>query len=286
MATNLNPAFKYRSNILLSRPTHFRRGNGKIKTKKIQRKIRLKLKHILFTFFLLGGIFYSIQQFYLFLISWDKLNVKEIEVVCHRQEIKEEIQQILKGEKLGNILLLNIGHLQEGLTKHRWIKEVLVRKNFPSSLKIELIERTPYALLKKEKLFLIDADGVQLEQIYPNEKMNLPLLVDSNNFEKNYEEKLKLAWECLEGLKSSEKEQIDLLDLSDYENVSIRLKESQTWLILGNDQYAEKLRLFRQISAKLEKQGALEYVDLRFEDRLYIKPIKNLNEDNFKKEAN
>jgi cell division protein FtsQ len=256
----------------MSEPMQFQRGRGKIKRKKIQRKLRLRFMHILFAFILLGGIFYSVQRSYLFLISWDKLDIQNVEIVCRMPEIKEEINGFLDGKHLGNILLLDIGLLQEKFTVHKWIKEVRVRKILPSTLKIEIKERIPAALLKKDRIYMIDEEGVFLEKIEQGEKVNLPLLIDSNQFQRDYEEKLNLAWECLRSLSAPEKEQLEVLDLSEYENVVIQLKENQTKLIMGHDRFQEKIRLYNRFQARLEKYGALEYIDFRIHDRLYIKP--------------
>jgi cell division septal protein FtsQ len=261
MAYNLNPTVRHRTHSLLAEPMQFQRGRGKIKTKKIQRKIKLKFKHILFYIILLGGIFFSLQQSYLF---------------SQKPEIKQEIQQFLKGKHLGNILLLDIGLLQEKFTAHRWIKGVRVRKILPSTLKIEIHARTPAALLKHNHTYVIDEEGIFLEQLKQGETVNFPLLIDSNLFQKDYEEKLNLAWECLRSLSPEEKEQLEVLDLTEYENVTVRLKENQTRLILGNDRFSEKIRLYTRMQAKLEKYGDLEYIDLRLHDRLYIKPTKSM----------
>lgn len=286
MAYNLNPTVRHRTHSLLAEPMQFQRGRGKIKTKKIQRKIKLKFKHILFYIILLGGIFYSLQQSYLFLISWDKLNIQEVEVISQKPEIKQEIQQFLKGKHLGNILLLDIGLLQEKFTAHRWIKGVRVRKILPSTLKIEIHTRTPAALLKHNHTYVIDEEGVFLEQIKQGETVDLPLLIDSNLFQKDYEGKLNLAWKCLRSLSPEEKEQLEVLDLTEYENVTVRLKENQTRLILGNDRFSEKIRLYTRMQIKLEKYGDLEYIDLRLHDRLYIKPRKSMARRNLIPNAN
>ena len=235
----------------------------------------MKFKHVLFYFILLGGIFYGVQRTYLFLISWDKLDVKDVEVVSSKPEIKEEIQRFLEGKYLGNILLLDISLLQEKFTAHRWIKEVRVRKILPSTLEIEAKVRTPVALLKLDDIYLIDREGVLLEKIEKGEKVNLPLLIDSNKFQKDRKEKFQLAWECLDSLTPNEKEQIEVLDLTEYENISVRLKNCRTALILGDERFSQKLRLFSKLRAKLERFGELEYIDLRFHDRLYIKPVHN-----------
>jgi cell division septal protein FtsQ len=286
MAYNLNPTVRHRTHSLLAEQMQFQRGRGKIKTKKIQRKIKLKFKHILFYIILLGGIFYSLQQSYLFLISWDKLNIQEVEVISQKPEIKQEIQQFLEGKRLGNILLLDISLLQEKFTAHRWIKEVRVRKILPSSLKIEIHTRTPAALLKHNHTYVIDEEGVFLEQIKQGDTVNLPLLIDSNLFQKDYEGKLNLAWECLRSLSPEEKEQLEVLDLTEYENVTVRLKENQTRLILGNDRFSEKIRLYTRMQTKLEKYGDLEYIDLRLHDRFYIKPRKTMPRGNLIPNAN
>lgn len=276
MAARLNSAVKARENPFLSHQMSFRRSKERIKTKKVQRKIRLNSIHIIFYFLLLGGIFYSFQHIYLFLISWDYLNIKEVEVICNKPQLKKEIQYILDGKKLGNILLLDINSLQETLAMHRWIKEVRIRKIFPLSLKIEIEETTPLGVLKKEKLYLIDKEGVLLEEIESNEDQKLPLLVDSNSFKKDYSEKLTLGWECLESLTPLEKALIDVLDLSGYRNVRVTLKDSPVWLILGNERFSEKIRSFLMSRMNLAKYGPLEYVDLRFQDRLIVKPQERL----------
>jgi cell division septal protein FtsQ len=196
-------------------------------------------------------------------------------IVCRNPEVKQEIQQNLENINVGNILLFDIGHLQEALAAHRWVKEVRIMKILPSTLKIEIKERTPLALLKRENLYLIDEEGIHLERIKSRKKLDLPLLVDSNNFQKDYKEKLELAWECLRSLSPSEKEQLDVLDLSEYKNITVQLKKKKTKLILGNDQFSQKLKEFQKYSARLGKFGNLEYVDLRFPDRFIIKPKKN-----------
>lgn len=274
MAVNLNPALRYRTESLLSQPFLFRRRQGKIKTRKIQRKIRLKFIHILLMFLLLGGIFLLIQQIYLFLICWDQLNVKGIKVACQRAEVRGEIQELFKGKNLGNILLLDIGHLQELLESHRWVKNACIRKIFPSSLRIEIRERKPVAVLKKEDFYLIDEEGILLEKIHPEENNGLPIFIDSNNFERDYKEKIGLAWECLESFTPLEKKNIEILDLTDYGNVTVKLKGSETNFILGKKQFSQRLKNFQKWRSHLEKYEPLEYVDLRFQDRLYIKPQK------------
>jgi len=273
MAVNLNSVLKYHRQSVLSDSFSFRRQQGTIKTKKIQRKIKLKFVHLLLAFFLLTGIFLLIQQTYLFLISWNYLKVKNIEVFCPKTDLQEEIKEFLQGKEMGNILLLNIEHLQNLLEDNRWVKNVYIRKIFPASLKIEIEERKPTAVIQKENFYLVDKEGVLLEKIDRQDYSYLPLLVDSNNFQKDFKDKFNLAWACLDNLAPSQKDEIEMIDLSDYGNVSIKLKGLEMKLKLGCDRFSEKLSFFQKYLFKLEKFRPLEYVDLRFEDRIYLKPL-------------
>jgi len=279
MAVDLHSALKLRREPFLSSSLQYRRRGEGIRTKKIQKKFKVKLIRILLAFLLLIGLFVLIQQTYLFLITWDNLNVRGFEIDCQKAGVKEEIAELFQGKKLGNILLVNIDHLQDMLERHRWVKNVCVRKIFPSSLRIEIQERIPAAVVKKDKFYLIDREGILLEETNPQERYDLPLLTDSDGFESHYQEKLKLAWECLDSLPAPERELIEVLDLSEYANVVAHLRGEETRLKLGADQFPQKLKTFRQYQTKLEKFEPLEYVDLRFEDRLYLKPQKGSSED-------
>ena len=276
MGQDYNQTLKYRSDVILSRPLIFQRGEGVVQIKKARPKSALRFKHVFLILFLLGGFFYSLYKFTIFLITWDYLNVKTVTINSPRPSVQQELQALLQGKKMGNILLLDIARLQRSLENHRWVKDVRLRKVFPSALRIDIKEREPKALLKKYSYILIDEDGVELERLDSRESADLPLLLDSNNFQQNYQEKLRLAWACLNDLSASEKSQIDALDLSDFESITLELKDDPTRIILGNSLYSRKLADYESWKSKLESRfGPLEYADLRFfEDRIIFKEMK------------
>lgn len=280
MAVDIRVPLKYKNNSILSRSASFRRKSGNIKTKKIQRKIKLKPKHILLAFVLLVGFFYGIQRLYLFLISWEKLIVKEVKIVCEKEDVYSDIRNFLKGKYLGNILLLNIEQLQKTLASHRWVKDVHIRKIFPSTIRIDLRERVPAALLKGTSIHLIDKDGVRLDPVDSDNLPGLPLFIDANRFRRDYKQKLALAWACLDSLKTSDRNQIAVLNLTEYENVSLRFKESKIWLKLGNERFAEKIEIYRNNTDLFDKYGLLEYIDFRCIGRLYLHRLPNQKRNN------
>jgi cell division septal protein FtsQ len=272
----LNVPLKHHAPAAPGESVQFQRGLEKIPVKKIQRKVTVKFKHIFLFFFLLLAIFFSLMKFYLYLITCDQFAVKKTQIVCQRDFVGRDIQALLDASKLGNLLLLDIGRLQARIEAHRWVKEARLRKVFPSSLKIEIQEREPAAVLQVgASLLLIDEAGVELERLASRDETELPLLLDSSFFQSQFKDKLTLAWECLKSLSLEQKAEVDALDLSENENVIVYLKGNPTRLVLGNERFSAKLEYYQSSRENLEREnGALEYVDLRFFDsRIYLKPL-------------
>ncbi|UCE42972.1 MAG: FtsQ-type POTRA domain-containing protein [Candidatus Aminicenantes bacterium] len=265
---------------IFSQQTSYRRKRGKIATKKIHRKIKLKWGHMMIAFMLLVGFFYGFSRLYLLFISWEKFVINKVEIICQKQEIRKDFQHYFEKRYLGNILLLDIENLQEQLAKHTWIKDVHIRKLFPSTIRIEATERIPIALLEKEGYFLIDKDGILLQKISPSDKPDLPLLIDANRFQRDKDRKLALAWACLDNLEASARDQINVMDLTEYENVSLRLKDSETWLKLGDSYFKEKFESYAKNLALFKTYGPLEYIDFRYEGRFVLRPILQKKRNN------
>jgi cell division septal protein FtsQ len=273
LAVHIQASFKPKAGSLLSQQTSYRRKRGKVETKKIHRKIKLKLRHILFAFLFFIGFFYGLSRLYLFLITWEKLNINEVDIICQKEEIRRDIEHFLARKHLGNILLYKIKDLQEMLTANQWIEDVHIRKIFPSTIRIETKERIPIALLEKEGHFLIDKDGVLLQRVSLSERPDLPVLIDANRFRSDYDMKLALARTCLESLEESARKQIGTMDLTEYENVSLQLRHMGTWLKLGDCHFDEKYQSFLKNISLFETFGPLEYIDFRYENRFVLSPL-------------
>jgi cell division protein FtsQ len=271
----LNPSLKHRALTAYGGPLEFKRGRARAPVKKVQRKLTVRSRHIVLLFIALGGFFFGLTKGYLYLVNCDDFAVNKIEVSCHRDFVGRDIRALLDASKFGNLLLLDIRALQDRIESHRWVKEARLRKVFPSSLKVELSEREPVALLKVGGSYLvIDEEGVGLERLAAREDADLPLLLDNSIFQNHYQEKISLAWRCLSALEPELRRELDALDLSVNHCVSAFLRGMTTRFILGDERFSERLSFIRSYLSELERQnGPLEYVDLRFDDRIIFRPL-------------
>jgi cell division protein FtsQ len=271
----LNFPLKHRALPMFGEPLEFKRGLAKVPVKKIQSKLNVRWKHIVLFFLVIAGFFLGLAKAYLYLINCDDFAVTRAEIACRQEFVGRDIQAMLDASKFRNLLLLDIGRLQDRVEAHRWVKEARLRKVFPSTLKIEITEREPAAVLKAGETYLmIDRDGVWLERLAAREDADLPLLLDSASFNDGYQEKLGLAWKCLDALTPDERVEVEALDLSEPGSVSMYLAGQTTRLILGGERFSERLSFIRSYKETMEvENGPLEYVDLRFDDRIIFKPL-------------
>jgi cell division protein FtsQ len=62
--------------------------------------------------------------------------------------------------------LVNLDDIRERLLAMPWVEDARVSAQLPQTIAIDIVERTPHAVLKKpDRLMLIDAEGVELEPI-------------------------------------------------------------------------------------------------------------------------
>jgi cell division septal protein FtsQ len=98
--------------------------------------------------------------------------------------------QVRGGEKVGgdeivamaglrhgmNIWKIEPGGIEKKVAKHPWVRRVLVRRDFPRRIVIEVEERTPKAIVALGKLYYVDAEGMIFKEVGAGENVNFPLL--------------------------------------------------------------------------------------------------------------
>jgi cell division protein FtsQ len=98
--------------------------------------------------------------------------------------------QVRGGEKFGGNEIVALAGLKHGMNiwqiepamieskvvKHPWVRRMLVRREFPRRIVIEIEERTPKAIVAMGKLYYIDSEGVVFKEVGAGESVEFPLL--------------------------------------------------------------------------------------------------------------
>ncbi len=75
-----------------------------------------------------------------------------------------------------NIWKVDPGIIERKVGQHPWVKRVLVRREFPLRVVIELQERVVKGIIVLEKLYYVDPEGIVFKDVGEGEKVDFPLL--------------------------------------------------------------------------------------------------------------
>lgn len=254
---------------------HFQRAGGRLQVRKPRRKIPLRLKLIAA---LLGGtalFFLAAYEIHAFLISWPRLDVRDVRILCGDPGVRALVHDKLAGACWGNILLLDLGSVRSSVEEIPWVKHTRIRKQFPSAVIVEAAPRRPAVLVEREGILLVDREGVVLEASSREARPDLPLVTDAGGFARDFEAKVRLAAACLEDLPAEDRARVDGLDVTDLMDVVLTFRGSATRIRLGDRLFGERTAEYLRNKDRWESRfGELESVHLWFADRVILNPVR------------
>jgi cell division protein FtsQ len=235
-------------------------------------------------FFRRGVVALSIFIFIAIVVLVTKMSertflIKNILISGNYHLEEEEIKSVLNIRSGENLSRLSFDELETRLKRLPWIKKVSLRKQFPSILMINIEEAVPKALLSFGRhLFLIDSGGNILEEIIGKGTSFLPVITGINPEKDRGSvlEALKLIDALSEKNILSGKESVEIM-LSSHGLVMNVDGES---IKVGYGEYREKLERWKELEPEIRKKNInIDYVDLRFKDKVIVKPLKIIQGD-------
>ena len=129
----------------------------------------VKYINILFLLLLVSSIvMFIIINFNPYLLN-NFFKVKDIKIVGTEKTNPYELKQILSSN-LNNLITFDKDHAKSLLEKVGWVKRANIKKIYPNTIRINIIESDPFAIFyNNQDIFLIDIDG---EIISPNPDIN------------------------------------------------------------------------------------------------------------------
>jgi len=157
-----------------------------------------------------------------------------------------------------NILAVSMEGIARKIRANPWIEDVSVVREFPNRLIIEIRERKPIALLKKnESLFFMDNDGFIFKKL-EGESVNLPVVTGCSENGKDDRTLIRKSIELIDFLSTSNSfPQIrNVSEIHSDEAVGFSLfLDSGLCLHVGFGDYENKLKRLRPIMADLTRRN-------------------------------
>jgi cell division protein FtsQ len=209
------------------------------------------------------------------------LRVDQINVRGNQRLSNGEVEALLHGLRGTNILRVDLEQWREVLMTSPWVADALLRRTLPSAIDVTVAERLPIAIGRiNGALYLIDERGVIIDEYGPGYRdLDLPIVdgmstaagADSVNLNRAV-----LVSRLLESLRRHNLAgHISQIDVSDSQNAVVLLDGDATLIRLGHERFAERLQSYLELSSVLrDRVPEIDYVDLRFDERVYVGPAR------------
>ena len=213
--------------------------------------------------------------------SWSdrRFTVQSVTITGNNFVTMEELSPYLQRVKGNNIFKLDIADMANRLRNNPWIKDVSVRRELPSSIAINIVERTPAVYINsKNGLYLSDEEGILLGEKGVS-SFGLPVvygisLEGTGTGKKTNSEALFSAIRIKKELSSIPWIELPLTGIEVDGRSDITLHMRGYRIKLGHDRYKDKLRRFNEIARDLNGKGIpYKEVDLRFDNQVVVQTL-------------
>ena len=210
------------------------------------------------------------------------LQVRRIAVHGNVRISSGEVQAIVDGLRGTSILTADLAGYRRRLMKSPWIADVALRRVLPATVEIFVSERRPVGLCRLgNALYLIDAGGTLIDEFGPQyAEFDLPivdgLVAPPNSGQPTIDPaRAELAARVLEALAPRQDiaQRVSQIDVRDVHDAVVMLQDDAALLHLGDDKFLERLQSYVDLAPALREQvREIDYVDLRFGERVYVRP--------------
>jgi cell division protein FtsQ len=188
---------------------------------------------------------------------------------------------LLDGLRGRSILSIDLEQWRGVVMNSPWVADASLRRTLPSTVDVTIQEHTPLGIGRiKGGLYLVDDRGGVIDEYGPTyADLDLPIidgLSGAPGDESANAYRAALARQLLDSLRvRSMAGQISQIDVSDARNAVVLLEGDPTLLRLGHERFVERLQSYFELAPALrERVPVIDYVDLRFDDRVYVRPAR------------
>ena len=234
---------------------------------------------------LLGAVLlYGAYRAAAFVLTAEALTVTRITVSGNTRLARGEVVSLLAGLSGRNMLLVNLEEWRRKVLASPWVEDAAIRRVLPGTVDVVIAERQPTGIGRiGGALYLLDQHGGIIDDFGPNHaEFDLPLIDGLAASQRAGaggpavdEGRAALAMRLLAALQRRPDlaGRLSQIDVTDARDAVVILKGDTALIRVGDDQFAERLQAYLDLAPALrEKVPQIDYVDLRFGERVYVRP--------------
>jgi cell division protein FtsQ len=206
------------------------------------------------------------------------LSVSHLVVRGNTRLSTDEVQMLLDGMTGQNILRVDFADFRKRLMDSPWVADATLWRVLPSTVGVEIVERTPMAIARfNQQLYLVDDKGIIIDEYGPQyQAFDLPLVDGLVRSPSGAAETAvnpagtAVTARFIEALRSDAdlRKRVSQIDVSDPRDVIALLSDGPTLIHLGDTKFVERLRTYLELAPTLAQQFAdVDSVDLRFDEQ-------------------
>jgi cell division protein FtsQ len=264
----------------LNADKRFRRAH--VKPGQKRRRWRTVLRGIVVYGLVLGALAFGCYRVSIVAAQAHVLQVERIVVRGNERLSKGEVLAVLGGLRGESLIWTDLDAWRRRLLASSWVRDAALRRSLPSTVEVVISERQPVGIGRiNSDMYLVDERGIIIDQYGPQyTELDLPIvdgLSASPNDSPTMTDELRadLAARVIAAVKGkpSLARRLSQIDVSDAHNAKVILSGDPVVIQLGDDQFLPRLESYLQLAPALrERVEVIDYVDLRFGDRIYVRP--------------
>lgn len=223
------------------------------------------------------------------------LEVDRIVVHGNERLSRGEVLAVLSGLRGESLLWTDLDAWRRRLLASPWVRDAALRRSLPSTVDVVVSERQPIGIARINggEIYLVDERGVIIDQYGPQyADFDLPIIdgleatagraasatsgsVRGAPDSLTDERRAELAARLMASLRARPQvaRRVSQIDVTDLHNATVILGGDPAVIQLGEDQFLPRLQAYLDLAAALrERVPDIDYVDLRFDDRIYVRP--------------
>jgi len=212
------------------------------------------------------------------------LQIRTIQVRGNVRVSSGDVEAMADGLRGSSILTADLESYRKRLKESPWVEDVAIRRVLPSTVEVFVSERRPMGLCRfRDTLYLVDADGTPIDEFGPQyAEFDLPIIdglmrSPASGQPAIDETRAELAARVMDALvpRKDIADKISQIDVHDAHDAVVMLQDDPALLHLGDEKFLERLQSYVDLAPTLRDQVRnIDSVDLRFGERVYVRPAK------------